>query len=682
MLTLSVWKSFGANKRVYKMALTEQERQELAALEASYGSQESVLSPNYQPPGLLRQFGQAALQTLPEIGGLVGGVVGAATTRSPMGAQSAAAVGRTALSSLSRGLMGTGVGTVGGTAIKQQVDRVLGRPQPLEKNLAEQLSNAATNVALDGAGNLVFQLAGKAFKVAKEALPPSGLFGRGVAEKDLKLQVQQLLEREGGSLTRYQVSGGPLASVTESIGRAGVSGRPTFTQLEQANLRALQSSRDQVLDDVTTRFVDDLNAGAAYKDIITRGQEALSQTVKPFYEQLPKRGGDIPVITQGIAQSASQQLARAEAISKTSDPSLSLGSEVVSDLRKLADLKDNISFAEAHEFRSKLGERLRAARDEFGKNSPQVALLSRTMKDIDSAMDNAAARLDPALKAEYDSTSKFYKEGITELFPKTLAKLDRTTAERLGETVFRSGNVSEVVDFYKSLDRAKQLNPNLDVASVRSGIQRGYLASQIGEEGTDFSASSLLALGKKLQEDKKFRRTFDAALDPAVRKNVDLLINAVKLSQQKPQNTFSLAINSEQAEGVRGVLQGLVAASGALGAYSELGLVGGVAAGTGILLTPRVMAKFATNREAVNALLDAERSFRNLGNLPAQQKQQAALRTIALMNSAYDRAGVTAEDLAPQQQPAAAPLQAPAGGTLTPEEQEELKKLMSRYEQE
>jgi len=663
------------------MALTEKEQQELIELEAAYGP-ESVLSPNYQPPGVLQQLGRAALQTLPEIGGLVGGVLGTAITRSPIGAQSAATVGRAAVTSLGRGLLGTGVGTVYGTAIKQQVDNILGRPQPLEKNLAEQLSNAATNVALDAGGNLVFQLAGKAFKVAKEALPPTGLFGRGVAEQDLKLQVQKLLEREGGSLTRYQVSGGPLASVAESIGRAGISGRPAFTKLEQANIKALQNARDQVLDDVTTRFVDDINAGAAYKDIITRGQEALSAAVKPFYEQLPQRGGDIPVMTQSIAQSANQQLARAQAISKSGDPSLSLGAEVVSDLRKLADLKDNISFAEAHEFRSKLGERLRAARDEFGKNSPQVALLSRTMKDIDVAMDAAASRLNPALKAEYDNTSKFYKEGITELFPKTLSKLDRTTAERLGETVFRSGNVSEVMDFYKSLDRAKKLDPKLDVAAVRSGIQRGYLASQIGEEGTDFSAGSLLSLGKKLQEDKKFRRTFEAALDPAVRKNVDLLINAVKLSQQKPQNTFSLAINSEQAEGVRGVLQGLIAASGAMGAYNELGLVGGVAAGSAILLTPRAMAKFATNRDAINSLLSAERSFRDLGNLPTEQKQQAILRTIALMNSAYDRAGVTAEDLAPPVQPEAAPSQAPAGGTLTPEEQEELKQLMSRYDQE
>jgi hypothetical protein len=121
------------------MALTEKEQQELIELEAAYG-QQSVLSPNYQPPGVLQQLGQAALQTLPEIGGLVGGVLGAATTRSPIGAQSAATVGRTALTSLGRGLMGTGVGTVGGTAIKQQVDTILGRPQPLEKNLAEQLS--------------------------------------------------------------------------------------------------------------------------------------------------------------------------------------------------------------------------------------------------------------------------------------------------------------------------------------------------------------------------------------------------------------------------------------------------------------------------------------------------------------------------------------------------------------
>jgi len=660
------------------MALTEKERQELAELESKYGSQ-SVLDTAPQQQGILqqagriaRQAGQATLQALPEIGGLAGGILGAATTRTPIGAEFGAAAGRTAIASLGRGLLGTGVGTVAGTATRQQVDTIMGRPQPLESALAEQLSNAATNVALDAAGNLLFNLAGKAYKITKDKLPSFGLFGGGVAEKDLKAQVQRLLEAEGGSLTRYQVSGGPVASVSESIGRTGITGRSAFTQLEEANLRALRAKRDEVLDSVSSRFVEDLNAGAAYKDIIGQGQDALSASVKPFYEELPSRGGNIPVSTQSIAQAARSQLTRAENISKVGDPSLSLGSDVVTELRRLGELKDQISFAEAHEFRSNLARRLRAVREEFGQNSPQVAVLTKTIGEIEGAMNSAASRLNPALKAEYDQTSKFYQEGINELFPRTLAKINKIEAEKLGETIFRSGNVSTVNDFYKSLDRAKKLNPNLDTTTVREAIQRGYLSSLIGEESTEVSVSSLLNIGKKLQEDKKFKRTFEAAFDPATRKNIELLSNAARLSQARPQNKFSLATNAREAEAIGGLVQGFLAAGGGAGAYTELGAVGAVLAAGGVLLTPKALAKFATNRKAVNDLLAAERSFGAINNLPAEQRRQAMIRTAALMNSAYEQAGVTQEDLDIAQ---------PQGtSTLTPEEEAELRQLESRYQ--
>jgi len=685
------------------MALTENERQELAELESKYGPQ-SVLDTAPQQKGILqqagriaRQAGQLTLQALPEIGGLAGGMLGAATTRTPVGAEFGAAAGRTALASLGRGLLGTGVGTVAGTATRQQVDAIMGRPQPLESALAEQLSNAATNVALDAGGNLLFNLGGKLYKVAKDKLPSFGLFGKGVAEKDLKAQVQRLLEREGGSLTKYQVSGGPIASLSESIGRTGITGKSVFTRLEDANLRALQLKRDEVLDSVSSRFVEDLNAGVAYKDIISQSQDALSAAVKPFYENLSagatrpgvssaisRMSSDLglPVNTRGIAESARNQLSRAEAISKTGDPSLGLGPEVVAELRRLGDIKDNISFAEAHDFRSKLGARLRAIRDEFGPNSPQVALLSKTISDIQVAMDNAASSLSPALKAQYDETSKFYQKGITELFPKTLAKINKIEAEKLGETIFRSGNVSAVNDFYKSLDRAKKLNPNLDTTAVREAIQRGYLSSLIGEEATDVSVNSLLNIGKKLQEDKKFKRTFEAAFDPATRKNIELLSNAARLSQARPQNKFSLATNAREAEAIGALAQGFLAGVGGAGAYmaagggagasNELGVVGGVLAAGGVLLTPKALAKFATNRKAVNDLLAAERSFGAIGNLPAEQRRQAMIRTAALMNSAYEQAGVTQEDLGIVQ---------PQGpSTLTPEEEAELRQLESRYQ--
>ena len=49
---------------------------------------------------------------------------------------------------------------------------------------------------------------------------------------------------------------------------------------------------------------------------------------------------------------------------------------------------------------------------------------------------------------------------------------------------------------------------------------------------------------KKNLKDKKFIRTFDTAVDnKEIKDNLLLLVNAAKLSQQKPSNAFSLTFS-------------------------------------------------------------------------------------------------------------------------------------------
>jgi hypothetical protein len=647
------------------MALKPEEQQELDQLEGKYGT--SVLDETKPKPDALQQFGRATVQALPEIGGLVGGAVATAATRSPL----VGAEARAATTALLRGLAGTGAGAVTGTVAKQQVEALTGKQEPLSKQYAEQLSNAMTEMALDAGGNVVFKLGGDLFKIAKDKLPQLGLFStKATPDVDMKRQVQQLLEEEGlGGLTRFQVKPTPTSSVVESIGRASVTGKGVFESLEEANTAALKSKRDKILNEISPNIVDDVDAGASYKAAIQDAQSQLSLAANDAYQVITDAGKNVSVNVGSIANQAKARLKEAADISVSGSPNVALSNSVVAKLKEISDLKENITFSQAHQFRSDLNAQLRAVKAEFGANDPVVAVLTQNIKAIGDSMDSAASKLNPRLKKAYDETSAFYRESITELFPETLAKLNNKTAERVGESIFAKGNVTEINDFYKSLERAKTINPNLDVNSVKSNLQRGYISGLIGAEGGDTAISSLLTLEKNLK-DKKFLRTFDTAVDnKEIKDNLLLLVNAAKLSQQKPNNTFSLAISSAQANAAQGLL---LLATGYASGSGELGVLGAAATAGGVLLTPRVLAKFATSKEGIKKLIAAEQSFGKVRSAAGNEAKRLAIKTVGLMNEAYRTAGVTEEDFMDSN---ASSLAKP----MTPEEQQELELLEQKY---
>jgi len=646
------------------MALKPEEQKELDDLENKYGT--SVLDETRPKPTPLQQFGKATVEALPEIGGLVGGAVATAATRSPL----VGAEARATLSGLIRGVVGTGAGAVTGTVAKQQVEALTGKQEPLSKQYAEQLSNAMTEMALDAGGNVVFKLGGDLFKIAKDKLPQLGLFAqKATPDVDMKRQVQQLLEEEGlGGLTRFQVKPTPTSSVVESIGRASVTGKGVFENLEEANTAALKSKRDKILNEISPKIVDDVEAGANYKDAIKDAQSQLSVAANDAYQVITDAGKNVSVNVGSIANQAKARLKEASDISVSGSPKIALSDNVVAKLREISDLKENITFSQAHQFRSDLNAQLRAVKAEFGANDPVVAVLTQNIKGIGDAMDSAASKLNPRLKKAYDETSAFYRESITELFPETLAKLNNKTAERVGESIFAKGNVTEIEDFYKSLERAKTINPNLDVGSVKNNLQRGYISGLIGAEGGDTAISSLLALEKNLK-DKKFSRTFNTAVDnKEIKDNLLLLVNAAKLSQQKPNNTFSLAISSAQANAAQGLL---LLATGYASGSGELGVLGAAATAGGVLLTPRVLAKFATSKEGIKKLIAAEQSFGKVRSATGAEGKRLAIKTVGLMNEAYRTAGVTEEDFMNSNASVSKP--------MTSEEQKELELLEQKY---
>lgn len=642
------------------MALKPAEQQELEALEQQYGS---VFDPPKPQPSFGEQLGRATIQALPEIGGLVGGALATFGTKSPfVGAET-----RAATTTLLRGLTGTGAGALTGTVTKQQIEAFQGNRQPLTKQFAEQLSNTINEVTIDAAGNVAFKLGGSLFKVAKEKLASKGLFTtKALPDVEIKRQVQTLLEEEGlGGLTRFQVNPTATSGVIESIGRGGIAGKGTFAKLEEANKTALQNKRDKVLNEFSPKIIDDVEAGKNYKEAIKDAQTGLSSAAGEAYGVIERAGKNISVDVSPIANDALTTLKEAADISKSGTPNIGLSDQVVTQLKNISDLKGNITFTQAHKLRSDLNSQLRDVQNEFGANSPLVAVLSKNIKAINQAMDLSASKLNPKLKEAYKETSDFYRESITELFPESLAKLNNKTVERVGDTIFATGNVTEIQQMYKSLERAQTINPKLDVNEIRGSLQKNYLSGLIGTEGQETAVASLLALDKKLQ-DKKFRRTFDAAIpDEQIRSNIETLVNAARLSQTKPQNTFSLALASAQADSAQKVLLGVTAGTFAAGG---LGLAGTLASAGGILLTPLALAKFSTSKSGVKGLLKAEQTFSQALKASGEQKSILTLKAFGLMNEAYKTAGVTEEDFG-----IAKPEK--ANQAMTPDEVKELEML-------
>ena len=80
----------------------------------------------------------------------------------------------------------------------------------------------------------------------------------------------------------------------------------------------------------------------------------------------------------------------------------------------------------------------------------------------------------------------------------------------------------------------------------------------------------------------------------------------------------------------------------------------------------------ATNRDSIRDILKAESAYGKIANLPQASQKPLMLKTIGLLNQAYDRVGITPEDFT-------APKPANVGVGLSPEEKQELDELESRY---
>jgi hypothetical protein len=656
------------------MALTAEEKQELDRLEKELGgdsSYVSVLSPSYQAPSLGQQFKQAAIEELPGLGGMLGGVIGAFGGRSPAAARTGGMLGQAAV----RGTVGAGFGGAIGEAGKQAI---LGTPDFLKV-----VTSGVEQATYDSLGNLVFSAGGRLFNVGRDKL--MGYFGSNVPTDPniaATLAADRLLKESGGfGLTPFQSTGETMSGISESLARSSFTGKPVIAAAEKATDKAIQTAKTKILDNITTGVYDSVATGESFATAINAGDEALKNTVRPFYENLSQTtGATVNLIP--IQNQANQLLNRAEKAG-----GLTLTDSERAFLTKISSAPESIDFGTAHDILSSFKT---IQRDAKSGTSPDTALYGRISSFVDglqNQMDSSFKKIkatglgsqlggvqtvspsplsfegriaedsSKTLAEQYKFYSNLYREGIEDLYSETTSKLLKKDPEFVGKNIFASGNVTAFNDMKKALGRAKQLDKTLDVQGTIDSVRRGYVENLLKSEG------SLAGLGQKIDSDETIRRTFKTVLTEDQQNNVKRLLKAAELSSVRPTADAPLFLAAQQAQaiGTLGVGALLIFNPDAQKVAADNPGWSALAAGT-VLLGPRFIAKSITNPKATNAALAL-----------IKQQESGSITGPLLLKSiqAFEQAGITAEDLLESE--STTTNKAPVG--LNAAEQEELRKL-------
>jgi hypothetical protein len=641
------------------MALTAQEQQELDRLEKDLdgdSSYVSVLSPNYQAPSLGQQFKQAAIETLPELGGMLGGMAGFVGGRNPAAIRTGSMLGQAAV----RGTVGAGFGGAIGEAGKQAI---LGTPDFLKV-----VTSGVEQATYDSLGNLVFSAGGRLFNVGRDKL--MGYFGSNVPTDPniaATLAADRLLKESGGfGLTPFQSTGEAFSGMSESLARGSFTSKSVMAKAETQTAKALQTAKGRILDDVTTKVYDSVATGQSFNDSIKAGDNALSMTVGPYYKEL-SRINTIPVDIRPLQSDALGVLSRAER-----GGNLSLSDSEKKLLTQIAEAPEKVDFGIAHDILSGFKTKARDLKNASDPDTKLSAQYKSIINKLETQMDAAGKTLkgssidfegrlpedtSKTLTEQYKFYSSLYRESINDLYTDTTSKLLTKDPEFVGKNIFAAGNVTAFKEFQQSLSRAKQLDKTLNIDDTVNSVRRGYVENLLKSE------NSLDKIGTKLESDETLRRTFESVLTKDQQSNVKRLLKAAELSSVKPTADAPLFIASQQAQAATTALGlgTLVFSSDAQRVAAENPAWTALTAGT-ILLGPRFIAKAITNPAATNAALAL-----------VKQQESGAITGPLLLKSiqAFEKAGIVAEDLLETQ---STPKEtAPIG--LTDSEKEELKKL-------
>lgn len=527
--------------------------------------------------GLVQAQGERSADWIPMIGGAAGAAVGGVS------------------GSIPGAMVGSSLGSAGGEALRQ---KLMGEDTNVE------------NIVKEGALGVVGEGAGQVLGRAVPAVVRGAKAGLGL-EKQAPKKMFSLAEREAAQKTAQELGasipasrvGGNFSQLLEGLSRTGL-GEGTFVAADKQLAEALTAEAKDVIEKSTTNAMADIEVGDALRVSFENADRAFKDKIAPFFTQIEKMGGNVPIFVDNIAAKAQKKINQSMALTR-SGRTVGLDDDALKILKDIADVKSTLTFSQANQMRSQLLSQQRAFGNKYGPNSEASKLLQETISDLSKAMDTGAEALSPRLKKLYSGVNNEYKTVMKDMYDDVVVKLLNKTPERVGEAISRSGNVTEVLKVRKALQQAKRQGQN--VQAIEENLLNGYLNDIT--KGLNGNMDSFVALNAKLK-DKKFKRTYDVMMqiNPTAKSNMAKLMNAAEIASKDNLPTIL------QGKGGVGGLLNTITLLSAGGAGYAAGSYGGAGAAVAGALGLQVIAGRAmTSPMITNLLLSAERIAQKRG---------------------------------------------------------------------
>ena len=616
-------------------------------------------------PDIRPQGDQTAL---PAIGGVIGGIYPFLRPESRIAkAGSQFRRGAPAVQPYVPSLFGSTLGTVFGTAAEQAVLPSKFVPSDFAKQLA---GNVVENAAWDVGGNLVFSIAGKAFKVAKNA------FGDASGQVDPRIAVQQWLSERGGTLTRAQLTGSPMFTSLEAAAKGGFADA-AFRKQQAGVEKALTAGMQEVKDTLNTSEAFKLAlasdepftraAGENFRELIATGREAFKDRYRPFYQSLTEKNG-VFVDLRGIKAQAQKEL---DSLSQSKNPT-GATKDRIDVLNSVTAQNDFLDFGTAHQLRSDFFSSAEDLAQPGKATTSKQQIYTKYASQFEKAMDDAV--LAPGKKPgqfgtfqtqltkdtvdEYNRVKALYKEGFGSLYNETITSALQQAPSKVGAYLADLTESEKFTDLFKAVSA-------IDQYVTKSGAEGAQLINDVKYSFLEKNLATpemMFKFNQALKQDKDMNSAFFKMFRTEAPQIKQVLQAAeVGLEEGGTQATYI----RNKALGVAGVGLGGVAGYFTLpddvqerlsNAVPQLATTAGV-----FILTPRMIARAATNKDAMDALAGLAKASKQpkLGGAAAA-KLVDGLNKSGIIDSEY----ITSVDSffnTPAPAPSAAPVGVPSG---------------------
>jgi hypothetical protein len=574
--------------------------------------QKSVLEPGGdQRPYMAGTYGPVPMEVtspFPEVLGLLGGIGGAYLSKSPAGAR----VGQTAGQAFARTLFPSLAGSTAGTAVGLGAESLF---QPVSGSRAA--GALIENAAWDVGGNLVFALGGKTIRLGKDALDALNISRAGTFD-DARVAAQQYLSQRGGTLTRGQLTNRPFDAFVENIAESG-TGAPLFAQQQQGVRTAISKGVEELKGTLQTSptFTAALKAdeplsraaGENFQSLINTARADFKDKYRPFYESLSKDFGvfvDMRTV-KAAAQSELDRIARLKDIPANADRKAVLEQIIKQD--------NAIEFGAAHDlissFKGAAQDAVVPGAGTTSKGQAYTKFAKQVEDQMDSVIDLSKSKLGDDLVAKYKQVQTNYKEGMQGLYNETITEAMKLSPSKTGAYIFDLAETEKSTDLFKAITQvdkyAAKAGPDAS-KQVLGDFKYGFLNQAFSSPEKVQAFASKITKGSENYDDELNKAFFKLFKNEA--NDIKDILNAANIGLD------AVGTGSGNYLRNKGVLAGTAALGGGFGyivAPEEVTTkLPDILATAGVfLITPRLLAKAATNKEAVSALADLSRASSN-----------------------------------------------------------------------